>query len=111
MNANLQLVDDDYFDEDIEQEPCEEPAGGFIPLGFEKRHVVVFSRLQKSVFKLRPADMKEANLRLCFGSDWYDFQSEATTKGRPQEARKRKAGDVSAAVGKMVIQACQQAGH
>lgn len=116
MNANLQLVDDDYFDDehfdkDFEREPREKPAGGFIPLGFEKQHVVVFSLFQKSVFKLRTSDLKEANLRLCFGSEWYDFQSASTTESRPQAGRKRKRGGDSDDVGKMVIRACQSAGH
>lgn len=111
MNAKLQLVDDEYFDEEFENDPREEPAGGFIALGFEKQRVVIFSRLQKAIFKLKPSDMKEANLRMCLGSDWYDFQSEATDKGLPPSSRNRKKGNLSGAMAKMVIEACQSIGH
>lgn len=111
MNANLKLVDDHYFEDDLEDSQRDEPVGGFLPLGIEKNQVVVFSRLQKSVVKLKPSDLKEVNLRMHLGSDWYDYFQLVLEQEQPNAGQRRKGESGGARVAKKVIGECQEIGQ
>ena len=110
MSAVLSLVGDDYFDvDDIDDVKPEEPEGGFDALGVDRDAVVVFSHQQKAVIRLRPSDLKELNLRLRFGSTWFQQCSEFMSydKKDPHSGRK---GSGPAGVARYVIAKCQDAG-
>jgi hypothetical protein len=46
------------------------PIGGFEALGMAGNSFAMFSLLNKKVHYLRPADLKEMNLKALFGADW-----------------------------------------
>lgn len=109
MSAVLSLVGDDYFDDDVDDIPPEEPVGGFDALGIDKDAVVVFSHFQKSVIRFRPSDLKELNLRLRLGSSWFQQCAEFMSYSKT-DPRAGLKGNGSSGVAKYIIAKCQDAG-
>jgi energy-coupling factor transporter ATP-binding protein EcfA2 len=104
------LVEDDY-------DPCsqaDQPGGGFEPLGIEGTRAAVFSLQHKAVFKLKPTEMNELNLKMTLGVEWYNWfiqtlqgQVSANQSGA-KGAKSKKPGH--AEVASHIIEMCQAKG-
>ncbi|NCT84079.1 MAG: hypothetical protein GXC94_13085 [Comamonadaceae bacterium] len=114
MNANNihWLDNDDHLDQD-EKLPDnvldEEPEGGFVPLGMAGPLTVVFSKIQKRVFKLKAAELRGLSLEVVLGTAWVKYrlaQLESPDAGDAGLLGKNPAERLSSSI----VKACQEVG-
>lgn len=114
MNANIHYLDNDnHFDlgdnQRAEVSPLVEPPGGFIPLGMAGSLTVVFSKLQKRVFKLKPAELRGINLEVILGAAWVGYR--LAQLENPDGADATLAGRTAAdRLARSILLACQKVG-
>lgn len=115
MNANNihWLDNDDHFDQDDKRPddsiPDEEPEGGFVPLGMAGPLTVVFSKIQKRVFKLKAAELRGLSLEVVLGTAWVKYrlaQLESPDAGDAGLLGKNPAERLSSSI----VKACQEVG-
>ena len=113
MNAKIYWLDNDddleAASDDVEKtDQLNAPTtGGFIPLGMAAGSLtVVFSLLQKRVFKFKPSELRGLSLEVALGADWCKFrlaQLEATMSAKTGKSP-------AALLASSIIRDCQAAG-
>ena len=115
MNANNihWLDNDDHFDQDDKRPDDsildEEPEGGFVPLGMAGSLTVVFSKIQKRVFKLKAAELRGLSLEVVLGTAWVKYrlaQLESPDAGDAGLLGKNAAERLSSSI----VKSCQEVG-
>lgn len=115
MNAQIIWLDEPNDDLEAEDQTTddeillEEPAGGFLALGMAGQLSVVFSLIQKRVFKLKPSELRGLSLEVALGAEWCSFrlaQLKASAATAARLARKSPAESLAT----NIISACQAAG-
>jgi energy-coupling factor transporter ATP-binding protein EcfA2 len=109
MNAPRNWLDDDDFEHDDITTHPEEPDGGYIPLGTEDHRVVLFSRSQKRVFKLKVSELTGLRLELVLGSAWCDYRLRQLERRQGSDAR-ADGKSPAAKLASGIVSACQEAG-
>jgi energy-coupling factor transporter ATP-binding protein EcfA2 len=109
MNALIDWLDDDDFEHHYSPAFTEEPDGGYIPLGTADHLVVLFSRAQKRIFKLKASELRGLRLEMVLGSDWCDYRLRQLEMSQGRDGR-ADGKSPAAKLASSIVSACQLVG-